>query len=67
MEREGKESVIDAIGVLLLLKETAPANSSRSPIACYDRGGRFEQSGSSLLVFKVRKGTKLLENRFKFI
>lgn len=54
-ERVNKESVIDAIGVLLLLKETAPAG-----------GGRFDQSGSSLLVFNVRKGTKPLEDRFKF-
>lgn len=49
MEREGQESVIDAIGVPLLLKETAPANSRGFPIACYDKGGRFEQSRSSLM------------------
>lgn len=55
------EPVIDAISVLLQVKETARANFS-----LLGRGREFDPKWASLLFISIGKGTKTLKDRFEF-
>lgn len=56
--------MIDAIEVLLHVKETAPTNLKRVPNRLMTGEGSFDLKLGSLIVINIRTGTKPLEDTF---